>query len=129
MLFVCNNGSFGNVFLSSEKKYCSGTGWPSFTEAHGTSGSDESNAGILRRVDTSLGVARTEVVCKQVSFFVLSVGFSLMLFQVPQRVPLSLACLVVTEAHGWDFYSCSFRSLPHLILGLAEKRKSLLPTP
>ncbi|KAK1345561.1 hypothetical protein QTO34_008020 [Cnephaeus nilssonii] len=51
--------------FSSEKKYCSGTGWPSFSEAHGTSGSDESNTGILRRMDTSLGAARTEVVCKQ----------------------------------------------------------------
>ncbi|XP_067559098.1 methionine-R-sulfoxide reductase B2, mitochondrial isoform X2 [Pseudorca crassidens] len=51
--------------FSSEKKYCSGTGWPSFSEAHGTSGSDESNTGILRRVDTSLGPARTEVICKQ----------------------------------------------------------------
>uniref|UniRef100_A0A8D1WKP2 L-methionine (R)-S-oxide reductase n=1 Tax=Sus scrofa TaxID=9823 RepID=A0A8D1WKP2_PIG len=51
--------------FSSEKKYCSGTGWPSFSEAHGTSGSDESDTGILRRVDTSLGTARTEVVCKQ----------------------------------------------------------------
>ncbi|XP_032329412.1 methionine-R-sulfoxide reductase B2, mitochondrial isoform X2 [Camelus ferus] len=54
-----------NVWHSSEKKYCSGTGWPSFSEAHGTSGSDESNTGILRRVDTSLGPARMEVVCKQ----------------------------------------------------------------
>ncbi|XP_037021398.1 methionine-R-sulfoxide reductase B2, mitochondrial isoform X1 [Artibeus jamaicensis] len=61
-LFSCG---FGNVFLSSEKKYCSGTGWPSFSEAHGTSGSDESNTGILRRADTSLGSVRTEVVCKQ----------------------------------------------------------------
>ncbi|XP_037021399.1 methionine-R-sulfoxide reductase B2, mitochondrial isoform X2 [Artibeus jamaicensis] len=51
--------------FSSEKKYCSGTGWPSFSEAHGTSGSDESNTGILRRADTSLGSVRTEVVCKQ----------------------------------------------------------------
>ncbi|KAG8504717.1 Methionine-R-sulfoxide reductase B2, mitochondrial, partial [Galemys pyrenaicus] len=53
--------------FSSEKKYCSGSGWPSFSEAHGTSGSNESNTGILKRVDTSLGVVRTEVVCKQVS--------------------------------------------------------------
>ncbi|KAM8803552.1 methionine-R-sulfoxide reductase B2, mitochondrial [Rhynchonycteris naso] len=66
----CNSPLFsschaGNVFLSSEKKYCSGTGWPSFSEAHGTFGSEESNTGILRRVDTSLGLVRTEVVCKQ----------------------------------------------------------------
>ncbi|XP_062956931.1 methionine-R-sulfoxide reductase B2, mitochondrial [Cynocephalus volans] len=51
--------------FSSEKKYCSGTGWPSFSEAHGTCGSDESHTGILRRLDTSSGSARTEVVCKQ----------------------------------------------------------------
>lgn len=54
---------------SSEKKYCSGTGWPSFSEAHGAKGSDESHAGILRRLDTSLGHARMEVVCKQVMRF------------------------------------------------------------
>ncbi|XP_048955868.1 methionine-R-sulfoxide reductase B2, mitochondrial isoform X3 [Canis lupus dingo] len=53
--------------FSSEKKYCSGTGWPAFSEAHGTSGSDERDTGILRRVDTSLGLTRTEVVCKQPS--------------------------------------------------------------
>ncbi|XP_038951891.1 methionine-R-sulfoxide reductase B2, mitochondrial isoform X3 [Rattus norvegicus] len=51
--------------FSSEKKYCSGTGWPSFSEAHGTKGSDESHTGILRRLDTSLGCPRMEVVCKQ----------------------------------------------------------------
>ncbi|XP_054448721.1 methionine-R-sulfoxide reductase B2, mitochondrial isoform X2 [Pteronotus mesoamericanus] len=51
--------------FSSDKKYCSGTGWPSFSEAHGTSGSDESSTGVLRRVDTSLGAVRTEVVCKR----------------------------------------------------------------
>ncbi|MBZ3877285.1 Methionine-R-sulfoxide reductase B2, mitochondrial, partial [Sciurus carolinensis] len=49
----------------SEKKFCSGTGWPSFTEAHGTLDSDESNSGILRRLDTSSGKTRTEVVCKK----------------------------------------------------------------
>ncbi|XP_029810618.1 methionine-R-sulfoxide reductase B2, mitochondrial [Suricata suricatta] len=55
----------GSPLFSSEKKYCSGTGWPSFSEAHGTSGSDESDTGILRRTDTSLGFPCTEVVCKQ----------------------------------------------------------------
>ncbi|XP_025747723.1 methionine-R-sulfoxide reductase B2, mitochondrial isoform X3 [Callorhinus ursinus] len=51
--------------FSSEKKYCSGTGWPAFSEAHRASGSDERDTGILRRVDTSLGLTRTEVICKQ----------------------------------------------------------------
>ncbi|XP_068942397.1 methionine-R-sulfoxide reductase B2, mitochondrial [Petaurus breviceps papuanus] len=51
--------------FSSEKKFCSGTGWPSFTEAHGTSGSDESEANILRRPDYSRQKTRVEVVCKQ----------------------------------------------------------------
>lgn len=51
--------------FSSEKKYCSGTGWPSFSEAYGSKGSDESHTGILRRLDTSLGCPRMEVVCKQ----------------------------------------------------------------
>ncbi|XP_043824868.1 methionine-R-sulfoxide reductase B2, mitochondrial [Dromiciops gliroides] len=51
--------------FSSEKKFCSGTGWPSFTEAHGTFGSDESETNILRRPDHSLGSTRVEVVCKQ----------------------------------------------------------------
>ncbi|KFW87764.1 hypothetical protein N305_00023, partial [Manacus vitellinus] len=50
---------------SSEKKYNSGTGWPSFSEAYGTCGRDESNTNITRRPDNSLGLARTEVVCKQ----------------------------------------------------------------
>uniref|UniRef100_A0A8C8YA53 L-methionine (R)-S-oxide reductase n=1 Tax=Panthera leo TaxID=9689 RepID=A0A8C8YA53_PANLE len=57
-----------NPLFSSEKKYRSGTGRPSFSEAHGTSGSDERDAGILRGVDTSLGLTRTKVVCKQVGF-------------------------------------------------------------
>lgn len=54
---------------SSEKKYNSGTGWPSFSEAYGTCGRDESNTNILRRPDNSLGLTRTEVVCKQVCAF------------------------------------------------------------
>uniref|UniRef100_A0A2I3GRY8 Peptide-methionine (R)-S-oxide reductase n=1 Tax=Nomascus leucogenys TaxID=61853 RepID=A0A2I3GRY8_NOMLE len=58
---VCCN----SPLFSFEKKYCSGTGWPSFAEAHGMCGSDESHTGILRCLDTSLGSAHTEVVCKQ----------------------------------------------------------------
>lgn len=52
---------------SSEAKYDSGTGWPSFREAHGTWGQDESHTSIIRRPDNSLGSAGTEVLCKNVS--------------------------------------------------------------
>ncbi|NXP92607.1 MSRB2 reductase, partial [Passerina amoena] len=58
---VCCNAPL----FSSEKKYNSGTGWPSFSEAYGTCGRDESNTNIVRRPDNSLGSRRTEVVCKQ----------------------------------------------------------------
>ncbi|NXM05832.1 MSRB2 reductase, partial [Tyrannus savana] len=58
---VCCNAPL----FSSEKKYNSGTGWPSFSEAYGTCGRDESKTNIMRRPDKSLGLTRTEVVCKQ----------------------------------------------------------------
>ncbi|KAG5286841.1 hypothetical protein AALO_G00019360 [Alosa alosa] len=51
--------------FSSVSKFDSGTGWPSFTEAHGTWEQDESHANILRRADNSLGSTATEVICKQ----------------------------------------------------------------
>ncbi|XP_077010126.1 methionine-R-sulfoxide reductase B2, mitochondrial isoform X2 [Tamandua tetradactyla] len=51
--------------FSSAKKFCSGSGWPSFSEAHGAVGNDESAAATLQRLDPSLGHARTEVICKQ----------------------------------------------------------------
>uniref|UniRef100_A0A8C6WG31 Peptide-methionine (R)-S-oxide reductase n=1 Tax=Neogobius melanostomus TaxID=47308 RepID=A0A8C6WG31_9GOBI len=50
--------------FSSEAKYDSGTGWPSFKEAHGTWEGDESLSSIIRRPDNSLGSAGTEVICK-----------------------------------------------------------------
>ncbi|KAM8810843.1 methionine-R-sulfoxide reductase B2, mitochondrial [Eudromia elegans] len=58
---VCCNAPL----FSSEKKYNSGTGWPSFSEAYGTCGQDESSTNIMRKPDDSLGSTRTEVVCKQ----------------------------------------------------------------
>ncbi|XP_049482593.1 methionine-R-sulfoxide reductase B2, mitochondrial [Panthera uncia] len=66
---VCWDNPLFSVFHGSEKKYCSGTRRPSFSEAHGTSGSDERDAGILRGMDTLLGLTRTKVVCKQVGLF------------------------------------------------------------
>lgn len=58
---VCCN----TPLFSSETKYNSGTGWPSFWEAHGTIGNDEGNTNVLRRPDNSLGCAGTEVICKE----------------------------------------------------------------
>ncbi|KAM9332612.1 methionine-R-sulfoxide reductase B2, mitochondrial [Pholidichthys leucotaenia] len=50
--------------FSSEAKYESGTGWPAFSEAHGTWERDESHAAIIRSPDNSLGSAGTEVLRK-----------------------------------------------------------------
>lgn len=57
------------IFIhSSDAKYDSHCGWPSFTEAHGTKNGDESASHILRRPDNSIGMIRTEVICKNVSY-------------------------------------------------------------
>ncbi|KAK3106172.1 hypothetical protein FSP39_014233 [Pinctada imbricata] len=51
--------------FSSECKYESHSGWPSFTEAYGTKQGDDSLSNILKRSDNSLGMVRTEVLCKR----------------------------------------------------------------
>ena len=48
----------GQALFSSESKYDSGTGWPSFWQPH-TEGSTETEA------DTSGGMTRTEVLCSR----------------------------------------------------------------
>lgn len=70
-----------SYFNSSESKYDSGTGWPSFKEAHGTWGQDESHTSIIRRPDNSLGSAGTEVLCKNVSDVEQTQGDKVILFQ------------------------------------------------
>ena len=51
--YACSN--CGEVLFESKDKFDSGTGWPSFTRAHGDS--------VDKHLDLSLGMARNEVVC------------------------------------------------------------------
>ncbi len=54
--YVC--AACGNKLFSSDTKFDSGTGWPSFT--------DPANAEhIETKLDFSMGVPRTEVLCKK----------------------------------------------------------------
>ena len=51
-------GGCGNPLFSSETKFESGSGWPSFTEP-------KVAAAVETRTDTSHGMVRTEVVCRR----------------------------------------------------------------
>lgn len=53
--YVCI--SCGAELFSSQTKYDSGSGWPSFTQAIGD--------GVAERVDYSHGMARTEILCSK----------------------------------------------------------------
>lgn len=53
-IYVCVACS--NVLFSSNTKYDSGTGWPSFWNEDG---------GVTTAIDESLGIKRTEVLCKR----------------------------------------------------------------
>ena len=55
-MYVC--AGCGNTLFSSETKFDSGTGWPSFWEVY-------SKGSVDLKVDNSLGMRRVEVVCRQ----------------------------------------------------------------
>ncbi|XP_064468312.1 peptide methionine sulfoxide reductase MsrB-like [Ornithodoros turicata] len=55
----------GADLFSSEHKFMSKSGWPSFYMALGTVNGDESRSNIIRKEDTSAGMERTEVLCKR----------------------------------------------------------------
>ncbi|MFL2732968.1 MAG: peptide-methionine (R)-S-oxide reductase MsrB [Gammaproteobacteria bacterium] len=55
-IFICI--CCGNELFSSETKYDSGTGWPSFWDAIGSSA-------VGLKIDTSHGMSRTEVHCQK----------------------------------------------------------------
>ena len=55
-MYVC--AACGNELFSSDTKFDSGTGWPSFW-------APDSNASTEKNRDNSYGMNRTEVVCKK----------------------------------------------------------------
>ena len=55
-MYVCS--ACGNELFSSDTKFDSGTGWPSFW-------APESNTSIEKHGDNTYGMNRTEVVCKK----------------------------------------------------------------
>lgn len=98
---------------SSESKYDSGTGWPSFTEAHGTWESNESHTSIIRRPDNSLGCAGTEVLCKNVSPTELDPTDKVQVCFAHVQVPLLITELVIHFSIDLciddnDFFVCLF---------------------
>ena len=54
--YVC--AACGNELFSSDTKFDSGTGWPSFWET-------VSKDGVEKNVDNRFGMSRTEVTCKK----------------------------------------------------------------
>ncbi|VDP20291.1 unnamed protein product [Echinostoma caproni] len=54
-----------NRYMSSSAKFESGCGWPSFFQASGANGTDDSTSNIIRLDDDSLGMKRIEIRCKQ----------------------------------------------------------------
>lgn len=55
-MYVC--AACGNELFSSDTKFDSGTGWPSFSDV-------ASSDGVELRLDDSRGMRRTEAVCKK----------------------------------------------------------------
>jgi len=55
-IYVC--AACGNNLFSSDKKFDSGTGWPSFWDA-------VNKDSVKKRIDTSLGMKRIEVTCRR----------------------------------------------------------------
>lgn len=55
-MYVC--GACGEALFSSDQKYDSGSGWPSFTQA-------VSDDAVATEDDTSFGMKRVEIICRK----------------------------------------------------------------
>ncbi|KAG1658006.1 Methionine-R-sulfoxide reductase B2, mitochondrial [Nymphon striatum] len=55
----------GATLFSSDKKFESNSGWASFNSCYGEDTSGQVEVNILKRADNSLGMSRTEIICKK----------------------------------------------------------------
>lgn len=66
---TCFSATVFLFFCSSKDKFDSNSGWPTFSSSYGNDEADKIEVNVLMRADNSLGISRTEVICKKVSWF------------------------------------------------------------